>query len=190
MTSNKDQDKWKKFSEERADEAPAEKDLSYNPEPGLEFPSHEKLEAQLTEMEQQVEKYKDEALRAKAEMQNVLRRTERDVQNAHKYGIEKLLNDLLPVVDSLERGLESGAKDDPMREGLEMTLSMLEKALEKHGIEVLDPKEGDVFNADQHQAMSMQPDPKAKPNTILKVMQRGYGLNGRVLRPAMVVVAA
>jgi len=190
MSPKKDKpDKWKKFSEEQEKEAP-EKELDFDPEPSLEFPSHEKLETQLTEMEQQVEKYKDEALRAKAEMQNIIRRAERDVQNAHKYGTEKLLNDLLPVVDSLERGLENGAKDDPMREGLEMTLSLLEKALAKHGIEIIDPKAGDSFNADQHEAMSMQPDPKAKPNTILKVMQRGYKLNGRVLRAAMVIVVS
>lgn len=196
MSSKKDEsNKWKTFSEKQAKEAESdqpesEEALAHDPEPRLEFPSHDKLEAELTALEQERDQYKGEALRAKADLQNALRRAERDVSEAHKYGSKKLLEDLLPVLDGLERGLENGTKEDPMREGMEMVLSMLEKTLAKHGVEIIDPKPGEAFNADLHQAMSMQSDPSAKPNTIISVMQRGFSLNGRVLRAAMVVVAA
>ena len=103
---------------------------------------------------------------------------------------EKLINELLPVVDSLDRGLETGAPDDPMRAGLQLTLDLLLKTLQKHGVELIDPKPGDAFSPELHEAMAMQPDPKAKSNTVLHVAQRGFMLNGRVLRAAMVVVAA
>lgn len=179
MTADNNQDdKWKKFSDEQAQE------------PELEAETSEQLDGELNEAEQKIAQYKEQALRAQAELQNVRRRAERDVQNAYKFGSEKLIGDILPVVESIERGLASGAQDDPMRAGLQLTLDQFEKALAKHGVELIVPKAGDAFNPEQHEAMAMQPDPKAKPNTILHVAQRGYMLNGRVLKAAMVVVAA
>lgn len=160
---------------------------------GLEFPSRDKLEDQLTAMEKKVDEYKNQYLRAEAELQNVRRRAERDVANAHKFGSEKLLADLLPVMDSMVRGLETPESADPqakaMRDGLAMTLDILQKTLKKHGIEMIDPKPGEAFNPEQHEAMSMVADPDHDPNTICEVVQQGFQLNGRVLRAAMVVVS-
>ncbi len=190
MSSKNKDDKWKKFTEEQAEQPSTEFELEPESESVLDYPSHEKLEGELNEVEQQLNEYKDKLLRSQAEVQNIRQRAERDIQNAHRYGSERLINDILPVVDSLERGLQNGADNDPMREGLQLTLGMLEKALVKHGVEIINPKVGEGFNPEHHQAMSMQQDDKAKANTILSVMQRGFMLNGRVLRAAMVVVAS
>lgn len=178
-----DKDKWKQFAEEQTENEGEAPELN-------EAAATDPVEAKLAELEQTVAKYKDQIIRSQAELQNIQRRAERDVQNAYKYSNEKLINELLPVVDSLDRGLANGAQDDPMRAGLQLTLDLLLKTLEKQGVQVLDPKPGDAFNPEQHEAMAMQPDPKAKSNTILHVAQRGFMLNGRVLRAAMVVVAA
>src|SRR5690606_8091525 len=140
------------------------------------------------------DEYKERALRVQAEMENVRRRTERDVANAVKYGTEKLIGDLLPIVDSLVRGLDSPESHDPhakgMREGLSLTLDILHKTLTKHGVQIIDPIPGDALNPTLHEAVSMVKDPKAKPNTIIQVMQKGYQLNDRILRAAIVVVAS
>lgn len=159
---------------------------------GIEFPSRKKLEDQLTAMEMKMDEYKNQCIRAQAELENVRRRAERDISNAHKYGSEKLLADLLPVMDSMIRGLESSDSQDPhakaMRDGLAITLEILQKTLEKHGVELIDPRPGEPFNPELHEAMSMLSDPDAEPNTIYEVVQKGFQLNGRVLRAAMVVV--
>lgn len=160
---------------------------------GLEFPSRKKLEDQLTAMEIKMDEYKNESLRAMAELENVRRRAERDIANAHKFGSEKLLADLLPVMDSLMRGLQGPDAKDPhakaMREGMAMTLDIFQKTLKKHGVELIEPKAGEPFDPGQHEAMSMISDPDAEPNTISEVVQPGFQLNGRVLRAAMVVVS-
>lgn len=192
-TSGKD--KWKKFAEdtspaeeEPAAEAPKESDLS------LEFPDRKKLEQQLTDMEQQVDEYKDKHLRLLAQLKNVQERSERDVSNAHKYGSEKLLSDLLPVVDSLVRGLESSQSDDAntqlLREGMQLTLDLLTKTLKKHGVEVIAPQAGDKFNPNLHEAVSVQPNPEVESNAVIRTIMQGYSLNGRVVRAAMVIVAS
>lgn len=159
---------------------------------GIEFPSRDKLEDQLTAMEMKVDEYKNQYLRGQAELENLRRRTERDISNAHKFGTEKLLADFLPVVDSLVRGLESPESRDPqaqaMREGVALTLDLLEKTLIKHGVNTIEPKKGEPFNPEFHEAMSALSDPDADPNTIAEVIQKGYQLNGRVLRAAMVIV--
>lgn len=134
----------------------------------------------------------DKLLRVQAEMENIRRRAERDVENAHKYALEKFAAALLPVRDSLEMGT-AAAQDDAadiakLREGTELTLKMLEDALTKFGISVVDPQD-QPFNPEFHQAMSMVPAPGKAPNTVVAVMQKGYTLNERLLRPAMVVVA-
>lgn len=161
---------------------------------GLEFPSRIALKDQLTAMEEKVDEYKNQFLRAQAELENMRRRTEREVMNARKFGSEKLLADLLPVMDSLTRGLGTSGSGDPqskaMREGMLMTLDMLQKAFEKHGVEFINPKLGEPFNPEQHEAMSMVSSPDEKANTIHEVLQKGFQLNGRVLRAAMVVVVS
>lgn len=188
-----DEDKWKQFAEQQA-ESDVEETSEETSAEGLSYASHDDLEQELNRKDKEVAEYKDAAIRAKAEMENIRRRAERDVQNAHKFGNEKLLSDMLPVLDGLVRGLEGEAPTDPhakaLREGMELTLDMFEKALVKHGLEVISPEKGEAFNPELHEAMTMQPDPNADSNTILQVLQKGYQLNGRVLRAAMVIVAA
>lgn len=144
---------------------------------------------------QEVSKYKDLALRAEAEMENVRRRASRDVENAHKFGSEKLIQNLLPVIDSLEKGIESaeqaGAEDGSTKaiiEGMGLCLKMLVDVLVKEGLSVVDPS-GEPFNPNLHQAMSMVENPNMEPNSVVAVMQKGYTLNERLVRPAMVMVS-
>lgn len=139
-----------------------------------------------------VEDAQDLVLRTQAEMQNLRRRVERDMENAHKFGQERLVGELLPVVDNLERSMAAFAADDtPLKaveEGVELTLKSMLDVLERQQVEQLNPV-GEVFNPEFHQAMSMVPSASVAPNTILEVYQKGYTLNGRLVRPAMVVVA-
>lgn len=141
---------------------------------------------------EQVASAKDQVLRVQAEMQNVRRRAERDVENAHKYALDKFTADLLPVVDNLERALAAiDAEDEAQKgvsEGLELTLKSFMEVLSRHKIEAIDPA-GQPFDADLHQAVSMVPNPDLEPNTVMDVFQKGYTLNGRLVRPAMVVVS-
>lgn len=134
----------------------------------------------------------DKLLRVQAEMENVRRRAERDVESAHKYALEKFAAAMLPVKDSLEMGTAAAQNADidvtKLREGTELTLKMLDDALSKFGIKVVDPVD-QPFNPEFHQAMTMVPAPDKAPNTVVAVMQKGYTLNDRLLRPAMVVVA-
>lgn len=147
------------------------------------------LEAQLAEAQQ---RERDSVLRAKAEMENVRRRSELDVEKAHKFALEKFSGDLLPVIDNLERALDLADKNNPelvaMIEGIELTLKSLLDAVRKYGIEVV----GELnvpFNPDVHQAMSLMESADHQPNHVMMVMQKGYTLNGRLLRPAMVAVS-
>jgi len=130
--------------------------------------------------------------RAQAEIQNIRRRAEQDVEKAHKFGLEKFATELLPVVDSLERAIEASQGDDDktraIREGVEMTLGLFLSSLEKFNVEQLNPQ-GEAFNPEHHQAMSMVPAEGVEPNTVVAVVQKGYLLNGRLVRPAMVMVA-
>ena len=134
---------------------------------------------------------KEDVLRARAEADNVRKRAERDVAAAHKYGIERFVDELLPVKDSMDLGfdaLDATTDIDAIREGMTLTRKMFDDALEKHGVKVVDPQ-GEVFDPEFHQAMTMQPSAEAAPGTVLTVMQKGYLLNDRLIRPAMVVVA-
>ncbi len=150
------------------------------------------LRAQLEQAESKAEENWDQFVRAKAEMENVRRRAERDVQNAHKFAVEKLVGELLPVRDSLEMGIaaarDEGASLDKLLEGSDLTLKMLSGVLSKFGVEVLDPV-GERFNPEFHEAIAMQPGGDAEPNSVLQVIQKGYRLHDRVVRPAMVIVA-
>jgi molecular chaperone GrpE len=157
-----------------------------------EQPDPTELAAQLTAATRTAEENWDKFMRAQAELENVKRRAEKDVQNAHKFTLERFARELLSVVDSLELGLQAAVGDGPnvakLREGMELTLRQLLSVLEKFNITVIDP-EGEKFDPEQHQAMAMQPGEGAAANTVLKVFQKGYRLNERLLRPAMVVVA-
>ena len=141
---------------------------------------------------QQVTDANDQVLRIQAEMQNVRRRAERDIENAHKYALDKFTADLLPVVDNLERALGTINADDETQKavatGVELTLKSFLDVLARFNIEVVDPA-GQPFDADLHQAVSMVPNPNSEPNTVIDVFQKGYTLNGRLVRPAMVVVS-
>ncbi|HWO99794.1 MAG TPA: nucleotide exchange factor GrpE [Methylococcus sp.] len=134
----------------------------------------------------------DRFVRAQAEMENLRRRMEKDLQNAHKYALEKFVKELLPVVDSLELGIAAASAESPdiakLREGNELTLKQLQSVLEKFNIRAIDPV-GEKFNPELHQAMAMEPSSSAEPNTVLRVFQKGYLLNDRLLRPSLVVVA-
>lgn len=152
----------------------------------------ETLRAQLDDAEARAAAAKDAQLRAAADLENTRRRLEREASNNLKYAAEKLLGELLAVADSLELGLKAAElADGPARamgEGLQLTYRQLMSVLEKHGVKQIDPR-GQPFNPDFHQAMSMAPSAAVPPNHVLDVMQKGYSLHERLLRPAMVVVA-
>lgn len=150
------------------------------------------LVAELEQVKAEAKANADRYLRAEAEMVNLRRRVEKDVENAHKYGQEKLVKELLDVADNLERTLaaiETDSSDvEPLKEGVDMTLKGLLGTFSKFSIEVIDP-EGEPFDPQQHQAMSMIDNPEVEPNTVIAVMQKGYTLHGRLVRPAMVMVS-
>ncbi|MBM7063052.1 nucleotide exchange factor GrpE [Pseudomonas sp. UL073] len=150
------------------------------------------LAARVQALEEQLAAAQDQSLRVAADLQNVRRRAEQDVEKAHKFALEKFANDLLPVVDSLERGLELSSNSDEsikaVREGMELTLKLLLDTLKRYQIEAVDPH-GQPFNPEHHQAMAMEESTHVEPNSVLKVFQKGYLLNGRLMRPAMVVVS-
>lgn len=160
--------------------------------PHLDAPTIPALEAEIAQLMAKVNEQAETVLRAQAEMQNVRRRAERDVENAHKFALDRFSADLLPIVDSLERALDAAGQIDNeavkgMKDGVELTLRMFVDTLAKHGIQQINPV-GEPFNPEFHQAMSMVPNAELAPNSVLAVMQRGYTLNGRLVRPAMVVV--
>lgn len=149
---------------------------------------------QLSEAQAEIATLQDQMLRTVADAQNTKRRAEQDVTKARKFGTEKFANELLPVVDSLAMALQSAADSDneavkALNEGVEMTLKMLLNALEKFNVEQVDPQQGDAFNPELHQAMSMVDGGDAASNTVVAVMQKGFTISGRLLRPAMVMVA-
>ncbi|OIM99791.1 nucleotide exchange factor GrpE [Idiomarina sp. MD25a] len=150
------------------------------------------LELALTKAEAKVNEQKESVLRTQAEMENVRRRASQDVEKAHKFALEKFANELLTSVDNLERAMQAADTDNAelknFLEGIELTYKSLTSTLEKFGVKAVG-EEGEVFNPDLHQAMSMQESAEHKNNTIIAVMQKGYELNGRLLRPAMVMVA-
>lgn len=150
------------------------------------------LELELEEARREAASHMDDFLRARAELDNLRKRSARDVEHAHKYGLERFMNALLPVKDSIELGLN--AADDTvadaakLREGLELTLKLFDAASEKFGLEEVNP-EGQNFDPEYHQAMSMQETTGVPAGTVVTVVQKGYVLNDRLLRPAMVIVA-
>ena len=136
----------------------------------------------------EIESLKDKVLRAEAEMQNVRRRADKDVENAHKFGLERLVQHILPVVDSLEKALEAKTKqDDPVIEGVELTFELLQDLMSKESIQVIDPL-GEPFDPNLHEAMSIVENRELESNSVFAVVQKGYTLNERLVRPAMVMV--
>jgi molecular chaperone GrpE len=165
---------------------------------GQDQSSDESQQNQTESLMQQIEEHKriaaenlEKALRAQAELDNMRKRTARDIENAHKYSLERFVNDLLPVIDSMELGLsatENAADIASLKEGMELTHKMFAASLEKFGVKVIDPQ-GEKFNPEMHQAVSMQEAEGVDSGNVINVMQKGYELNGRLVRPAMVIVA-
>ncbi len=149
------------------------------------------LRAALAQAEENLKQQRDQFLRAAAELDNVRKRAQRDIESAHRYALERFATELLPVRDSLELGVRNGRTGDAasLMAGQEATLKLLDKAFERYAIKQIEAT-GQRFDPSRHEAMMMQPSSDATPNTVLQVVQPGYELNGRVLRPARVVVAA
>ncbi|PXX93570.1 nucleotide exchange factor GrpE [Marinobacter vulgaris] len=152
-------------------------------------------ENEVEALKAQAQEFQEQMLRSQAEMQNVRRRAEIDVEKAHKFALEKFVKELLPVADSLEKAVESteghedaGEQVASIREGVEMTLNLFMNSLRKFNVEQLDPV-GEPFDPQKHEALSMVPAPDAEPNSVVSVVQKGYTLNERLVRPAMVMVA-
>lgn len=162
----------------------------------LTHPTYEALETQLLETETQLENYKSQLVKYKeqekyqlAEVENIRRRTKLDVENAYKFSLEKFIKELLPVKDSLETALElTIAKENSSASGIQLTLKQLQNLLEKNGVKSIEPA-GEHFDAHFHEAMLAEENDALAPNTIIKVLQKGYLLHERLIRPALVVVA-
>ena len=160
------------------------------PETGSRLDEVERLQQLLVEADQRAKDHWEQYLRAAAELDNVRKRAQRDIEAANRYGLEKFAAELLPVRDSLELAVQNSGRADArsLREGQEATLQLLARALEKLGVTVIDPL-GEPFDPARHEAMRAQPSNTAEPNSVLQVVQPGYELNGRLLRPARVIVA-
>lgn len=150
------------------------------------------LEAMLSEVKKEADSQKELALRTLADMENLKRRTRIDVENAHKFALEKFVNALIPVLDSMEMGLDAANKDDvsleTIREGMNMTLKQTLDVLANFNVERINPK-GEKFDPQTHEAMTMVPSPEHETNTVMDVIQKGYTLNDRLVRAARVIVA-
>ena len=154
--------------------------------------SDEPVEIQLAKARETIKDYWDQMMRLRAEIDNNRKRAERDIESAHKYALKNFVENLLPVIDSMEMGQTAASADnatlESIREGTALTTNMLIQVLEKNGLEQIDPV-GEIFDPEKHQAISMIEVEGAKTNTIVDVMQKGFLLNDRLVRPAMVVVA-
>jgi len=152
----------------------------------------EELTMMLEDARAKADEHWDQLVRSKAEVDNLRKRHERDLANAHKYALEGFVQELLPVKDSMELGLSAALDDNAdvakLREGTELMVKMMTSALEKFNVLEIDP-DGEPFDPKLHQAMSMQERDDVAPNTVVTVVQKGYTLNGRLVRPAMVLVS-
>ena len=182
------------MSEDKAHQSAASREDAVNDEAGVEGLSVEDLVTALEAAREAADQARDQALRAQAESENVRRRAQRDVENAHKFALERFANDLLPVVDSLERAVEA-ARDQgsdgaaaAIADGVALSLKLFIDTLARADLKQVDPV-GEPFDPKFHQAVSMVESAAAEPNSVLQVLQKGYTLNGRLVRPAMVVVS-
>lgn len=181
-----DQETTGQATEERPEAAPGEEETP-------EDATTEAAPDVVADAEARAERNWNEYLRARAELDNLRKRAARDVEQAHRFAIERFVTDLLPVRDSLEQGLAAarevgGDAGEKLIEGKELTLKMLDKVLAEHGVEAIDP-EGERFDPNHHEAMTTQPSAERDPDTVLLVLQKGFMLNGRLVRPARVVVS-
>ena len=161
------------------------------PETAAQLVELERLQRALAEAEERAKNHWDQYLRAVADLDNVRKRAQRDIESANRYGLEKFAQELLPVWDSLELAVQNAGKATDVRtvvQGQEATLQLLSKALNKIGVAAINPV-GEPFDPARHEAMMAQESPTAEPNSVLQVVQPGYELNGRVLRPARVIVS-
>lgn len=172
-----------------SDEQKLQDEVEVNAE---QSPSADDQTLALTQAQDEIASLKDQILRTQAEMQNVRRRADADVEKAHKFGVEKFANEMISVVDNLERAIAACDAQDAatktLREGVEMTLVAMLASLAKFKVEVVNPL-NESFNPELHQAITLVDSPDAAPNSVIAVMQKGYTLQGRLLRPAMVVVS-
>ena len=150
------------------------------------------MSSELAELQKKADEHYDQLVRAHAEIENLKRRHTQELEKAHKYALDKFVGELLTIWDSLELGLQAAQNDEAdvasLREGTELTVKMFGDVMEKFNVERINP-EGEAFNPEFHQAMSMVPNAEMAPNTVMAVMQKGVSLNGRLIRPAMVVVS-
>jgi molecular chaperone GrpE len=160
------------------------------PETATQLVELERLQQELAQSEERSKSHWDQYLRAVAELDNVRKRAQKDIESANRYGLERFLLELLPVKDSLELAVENAGRGDAasVAAGQEATLQLLRAAFKKQDVKTLDPL-GEPFDPSCHEAMMAQPSDSAEPNSILKVVQPGYELNGRLLRPARVIIA-
>ncbi len=170
---------------------PTSPDLEQPPQAEVADPTEsEQLRQELAEAQAQVSQHRDQLLRAAAELDNIRKRAARDIEQAHRYALEKIAQELLPVRDSLELAAASAATADAasLAAGQQATLKLLTRAFERFAIKGIEPV-GEPFDPQRHEAMVMQESATAEPDSVLQVVQRGYELNGRLLRPARVIVA-
>jgi len=176
------------MSEEEINDIDAE-----NNEPAVEINEEQDLTALLDDSRNKADEHWNELLRARADMENLRRRQARDLENAHKHALDKFVAELLPVYDSMELGLNASkgeeASLEAVQNGLDMTMKMFLSSINKFGLEQVSPAEGDDFDPEQHQAMAMQPVEGMEANKVITVAQKGFQFNGRLLRPAMVLVS-
>lgn len=177
--------------EKAVDDAPESAESPEATAVGGEAGAAEASDARLAEALAKADEHWEKYLRAAAETENVRKRAARDVENAHRFALEQFGKELLGVRDSLEMGVAAGdsATVETLLEGKTATLKLLESAMQRFGIEQIDPV-GEPFDPDFHEAISMQPSADLEPGSVVTVVQKGYTLNGRLLRPAMVIVAA
>lgn len=184
--NNRNLDEHDLSSESRAGETLQGGDVDAESRPDEQEETAEKDRAEALQAE--VERLQDALLRTRAEMENMQRRSAREMDKARRFQNEAIMRDLLQVLDGLDQGLDNAAEDDPSREGLVLTRRLLLKSLEDHGLEVLVPV-GEPFDPQWHEAISMQPSEDAEPDTVTQVVQKGYRLHDRLLRAARVIVA-
>ena len=188
--SEKHQKDWKTVKEQSEQQEQLLDEPTTDELGALSHPTYVALEEKLTLAEQQAHENWEKSVRAMAEVDNIRRRAERDIAQAHRYSLEKFGSSLLPVVDSLEQEIQLANKDGNtgMSEGLELTMKLFLDVLKKFDIQQIDPL-GEAFDPQQHEAMATQPSADMPPNSVLLVVQKGYKLNDRVIRPARVIVA-
>jgi len=185
------------FNEEHSEEIQAELEKASNTDKDInkgvdnevqeELSTEEQLRAELEKAQAKADENWETVLRMKADLENQRRRSEKQVEDAHKYAAKKFIEELLPVADSMEMGMAAEGDVEQIREGVALTKKVFDTAMEKFGLEAVDPL-GEKFNPDLHQAMAMQPSDEYEEGHVSAVMQKGYTLNGRIVRPAMVMV--